>query len=162
VAEDVAVVNDSAARVERVYRKESAKLWRSLAAYTGSPDVASDALADAFVQLLARGDHVRDASAWVWRTAFKVAGGELKRRSHGASTGTHPDGVYQMPEPLVDLLTAMRRLSPKQRLAVVLHDYGDLPSDEVARIMGVRRATLHVHLSQGRARLRQLLEDQDG
>lgn len=162
MAEDVALVSEPATRIERVYQQERAKLWRSLVAYTGSPEVASDAVAEAFVQLLGRGDGVRDASAWVWRTAFRVAARELKQRATDRTSGAQPEGTYLMPEPLVDLLAAMGRLSPKQRLAVVLHDYGDLPSEEVARIMGVRRSTLHVHLSQGRARLRQMLEDQDG
>jgi DNA-directed RNA polymerase specialized sigma24 family protein len=47
-------------------------------------------------------------------------------------------------------------------MAIVLHDYADRPTDEVASVLGVSRATVHVHLSQGRRRLRKLLEDQDG
>jgi RNA polymerase sigma-70 factor (ECF subfamily) len=57
---------------------------------------------------------------------------------------------------------ALRKLSPNQRLAVVLHDYADRTTDEIASVLGATRATVHVHLSQGRRRLRRLLEDDDG
>ena len=35
------------------------------------------------------------------------------------------------------------------------------PAEEITRTMGVSRATVHVHLSQGRRRLRRLLEGND-
>ena len=67
-----------------------------------------------------------------------------------------------MPDPVPELVAALARISPNQRLAVILHDYADRPTDEVAQIVGASRATVHVHLSQGRRRLRKLLEDRDG
>ena len=66
--------------VERVYRAESARLYRSLVGATGSAEVAAEAMAETFAQLISRGDEVRDARAWVWRTAFRVARGELASR----------------------------------------------------------------------------------
>ena len=66
--------------VERIYRDHGSRLWRSLAAFTGDPDVASDAVAEAFAQALRRGEELRDPLAWVWRVAFRVASGELQRR----------------------------------------------------------------------------------
>ena len=67
---------DSSA-IEHVFRDQHARLWRSLVMWSGDPDVASDAVAEAFAQVLSRGEEVRDPSAWVWRAAFKIAGGEL-------------------------------------------------------------------------------------
>jgi RNA polymerase sigma-70 factor (ECF subfamily) len=66
-----------------------------------------------------------------------------------------------MPDPIPELIAALRRLSPNQRLAVVLHDYADRSTHEVAETLGCSRATVHVHLSQGRRRLRNLLEAND-
>lgn len=71
------------------------------------------------------------------------------------------DPSYEMPEPLADLIGALGRLSPNQRAALILHDYADLPTGEVARIMGIASTTVRVHLSQARRRLRGLLEDRD-
>jgi len=67
-----------------------------------------------------------------------------------------------MPDPVPELMGALRALSPNQRLAIVLHDYGDRSTADVAAVIGCSRATVHVHLSQGRRRLRDLLEDEDG
>jgi RNA polymerase sigma-70 factor, ECF subfamily len=160
VVEGIAAVTEPASRAEHVFRKEHARLWRALFAYTGQSEISSDAVAEAFAQLLSRGEGVRDASAWVWKAAFRIASGELKKQARRPATPSADP--YSPPETMVDLLAALRRLSPKQRLAVVLHDYADRPTDEVSRILGVTRGTVHVHLSQGRARLRKLLEEDDG
>lgn len=152
----VRVAND---RLEAVYREDGPRLWRALVAFAADQEVASDALAEAFAQAIARGDAIRDPAAWVWRVAFRVAAGDLKdRRRRGPLEG---EPSYELPEPLIPVIEALRRLSPNQRLAIVLHDYADRTTDEIAAVLGATRATVHVHLSQGRRRLRRLLEDTD-
>ena len=135
-------------------------MWRSLLAYSGDPDVASDALAEAFTQALRRGDAIRDLAAWVWIASFRIADGELKHRQMLATVAV-PELGYYMDDPVPHLIAALAEISPNQRLAVVLHDYADRPTDEIARILGITRPTVHVHLSTGRKRLRQLLEQTD-
>jgi RNA polymerase sigma-70 factor (ECF subfamily) len=76
-------------------------------------------------------------------------------------TASFEDSTYELPDPVPELLTALRQLSPNQRVAVILHDYADRPTGEVAEILGCSRATIYVHLSQGRRRLLKLLEDHD-
>lgn len=145
--------------LEGVYREHGAKLWRALFAYTADRELASDALAEAFAQALARGDAIRKPVSWVWTAAFRIAAGQLKeltRRSSGVA-----DPAYDMPEPIADVVAALAKLPAKQRLAIVLHDYADRPTDEVARAVGASRATVHVHLSVGRRRLRELLRDDE-
>jgi RNA polymerase sigma-70 factor (ECF subfamily) len=144
--------------LERVYREHGGKLWRALFAYTADREVASDAVAESFAQALARGDAIREPASWIWTAAFRSAAGQLKElaRQGGAMTVERP---IEMPEPIADVVSALARLSPKQRLAIVLHDYADRPTDEVARALGASRATVHVHLSVGRRRLRELLRD---
>ena len=55
-------------------------MWRALTAYSGSRDVAEDAVAEAFAQAVARGDSLRSPERWVWKAAYRIAAGELKRR----------------------------------------------------------------------------------
>jgi RNA polymerase sigma-70 factor (ECF subfamily) len=155
-----AVVKVASDRLEAVYREDGPRLWRALVAYAADPDLASDALAEAFAQAIARGDAIRDPAAWVWRVAFRVAAGDLKERRRREELTIEP--AYELPEPLTHVFEALRKLSPNQRLAVVLHDYADRTTDEIASVLGATRATVHVHLSQGRRRLRRLLEDDDG
>ncbi|HZB79601.1 MAG TPA: sigma-70 family RNA polymerase sigma factor [Actinomycetota bacterium] len=151
---------DREQEVERLYRTEGGKLWRAVMAYYGNPEVASDAVSEAFAQVLARGGAVRDPRSWLWRSTFRIAAGELKKLGRRASDPLS-DLTYEMPEPISDVLRALRALSPKQRAAVILHDYADLPTNDVARILGVGQATVRVHVSKGRRRLRRLLEERD-
>jgi RNA polymerase sigma-70 factor (ECF subfamily) len=53
-----------------------------------------------------------------------------------------------------DLRRALRRLSPEQREAIVLHYYLDLPLDEAAGIAGVPPGTIKSRINRGLAALR--------
>jgi RNA polymerase sigma-70 factor (ECF subfamily) len=153
---DVSEVNE---RLAKVYEEQGPRLWRSLVGYTGDPEIASEAVAEVFAQALARGDAIEKAEAWIWRSGFRIAAGELKARSRERSSEL--EGSYDFPEPLDDVIAALLTISPNQRLAVVMHDYADRPTDEVAKVMGTTRATVYLHLSEGRRRLRRVLEDRD-
>jgi RNA polymerase sigma-70 factor, ECF subfamily len=135
-------------------------MWRAVLAFAGDPEVASDAVAEAFAQVLRRGENVRDPERWVWRAAFRIASGELKERRRTPVAETVE--TYEMEEPARDLLVALGQLSEKQRRAVVLHDAAGYPSKEVAKIVGSTEAAVRVHLMRGRRRLRELLGDDDG
>ena len=154
-----APVTEAEETLEGVYREHGAKLWRALFAYTADRELASDALAEAFAQALARGDAIRSPASWVWTAAFRIAAGQLKERARRGRASADP--AYDMPEPIADVVAALGKLPPKQRLAIVLHDYADRPTEEVARALGASRATVHVHLSVGRRRLRELLSDDE-
>lgn len=144
--------------LERLYREHGARLWRALVAYAGDPEIANDAVAEAFAQALGRGSELRDPLRWVWRVAFRVAAGELKdRRRRGA---VQTERSTEADDPEVELLDVLRSLSPKQRAALVLHYYAGYHTKEIAAILGSSAATVRVHLSQGRRRLRRILEDQ--
>lgn len=146
--------------IERLYRERGNRIWRGLLAFSGDPEVASDAVAEAFAQVLRRGDEVRDPERWVWRAAFRIAAGELKERRKREVLGVA--GSYEMEEPARDLVIALGALSGRQRAAVVLHDAAGYPARDVARIVGSTEAAIRVHLMRGRRRLRELLrEDAD-
>jgi RNA polymerase sigma-70 factor, ECF subfamily len=143
--------------VERLYREQGDRIWRALLGFAGDPDVASDAEAEAFAQLLRRGAEVRDPERWVWQAAFRIAAGELKARRRPP-----PDlaeGAYELAMPSIELVNALRRLPNRQRSAVVLHYIADRPVREVAAILGMTSGSVKVHLSRGRLRLRTLLGD---
>jgi RNA polymerase sigma-70 factor (ECF subfamily) len=146
-------------QIERLYRERGDRIWRGVLAFSGDPEVASDAVAEAFAQVLRRGDEVRDPERWIWRAAFRIAAGELKERRR--SDVLVADGSYEMEEPARDLVVALGALSQRQRAAVVLHGAAGYPAREVARIVGSTEAAVRVHLMRGRRRLRELLEDED-
>jgi RNA polymerase sigma-70 factor (ECF subfamily) len=146
--------------IERIYREHGEHMLRTLLAFSGDPEVAREAVAEALAQALRRGPALRDPLAWTWRTAFKVARGELKRRRAVGPPPFQPP--YEIPEPAVDMMAALRALSPSQRAAIVLHHVADRPVRDVAAILGMSQVAIRVHLSRGRRRLRELLEESDG
>lgn len=155
---DIAVAAfESNQGVEAVYRADAQRLWRAIFAFAGDPEIASDAVAEAYVQLLHRGAAVRDPAAWTWRTAFQIAGGALKagRAVGGAAVADHHVDSYADP----DLLAALRQLPDAQRAAVILFYYGDLSIRDIAARMGTNSLAVRANLSRGRRRLRHLLGD---
>lgn len=159
VARDAAVTQPVEADLERLWREDGHRIWRAVAAYSGDPEIANDALAEAFAQALSRLSEIREPLPWLWRTSFRIATKELRRRRRRSPAV--PTGSYEMPEPLVETLRALRQLSSQQRAAVILHDYADRPTSEIAEILGVAPATVRVHLGHGRRRLREILGEDD-
>jgi RNA polymerase sigma-70 factor, ECF subfamily len=149
--------------VEAVYRADADRLWRALYAHTGDPEIASEAVAEAYTQALRRGPAVRDPAAWTWRAAFRIAAGTLKVRRAAATP--IDDAVdrgrsdrYADP----DLLVALRQLPDAQRAAVILFYYADLPVREIAARLGSNALAVRANLSRGRRRLHDLLGGDDG
>jgi RNA polymerase sigma-70 factor, ECF subfamily len=145
--------------LERLYRDQRDRMWRAVFAFAGDREIASDAVAEAFTQALRRGDAIRSPERWLWRTIFRIAAGELKERGRGVPDGL--EGAYEMNELARDLVAALQRLPDKQRASVVLHHAVGYSAKEIAEIIGTTTAGVHVLLSRGRKRLRELLETDD-
>jgi len=147
--------------VEALYRADADRLWRAVYAFAGDAEIASDAVAEAYAQLLHRGAAVRDPAAWVWRAAFQISRGALKvRRLDEAVSSPVVDRADAYADQ--DLLTAVRQLPDGQRAAVILFYYADLPIRQIAERLGTNSLAVRANLSRGRRRLRELLGDRDG
>lgn len=145
--------------LEAVYRREGEGLWRALVLATGNPEVASDAVAEAYAQALRRGDALDNPAAWVRHTAFRIAAGEMKRIR--ALEPLPAEISSEVPEAFSDLWRALASLSQHQRTAVVLADYAGHSHRDIARILGSSVAAVGVHVHRGRKHLRALLEESD-
>jgi RNA polymerase sigma-70 factor (ECF subfamily) len=146
--------------LERLYRQQGARMWRAVLAFSGDPEVANDAVAEAFAQALRRGEAIRELERWLWRTVFRIAAGELKERRRERPVSS--EIAYEMEDPARELVAALARLSPKQRAALVLHHAAGYPLRDVARMLDSTTGAVKVHLLRGRRRLRELLEESDG
>ena len=145
--------------LDRVFREQSPRMWRALTAFSASRDIAQEAVAEAFAQAARRGDGLRSPERWVWKAAYRIAAGELKRR--GSVVPLTADAPIVEPEPAWELRAALRCLPAQQRAALVLHYYAGYPASEIARIIGSTPAGVWMSLSRGRRRLRELLEGDD-
>jgi RNA polymerase sigma-70 factor (ECF subfamily) len=134
-------------------------MWRALTAFSGSREIAQDAVSEAFAQALRRGDGIRSLQRWVWKSAYRIAAGELQRRSTLVALTVDPSVSYE--EPAWELRSALTQLPERQRAVVVLHYYGGYSARDIARIVGSTSAGVWVSLSRGRQRLRGVLEVTD-
>ena len=153
-------------RVRAAYEEVRVPLWRAVLAWSGSPDVADEALAESFAQLLRRGDEVRDPAAWAWQAAFRLAAGDLQRR-RTADGRAGADGALdrvaaradRLPDDALDLIRALGHLSDQQRRCVALVDVAGHTAPSAAEVLGTSAATVRVQLMRARRTLRHLLAD---
>ena len=147
--------------LEAIYRRHGDRLWRALVLATGDPEVANDALAEAFAQVIRRGGEIRDPLAWVRKAAFAIAAGELARARRTSSP--LPDELAEpVPDEFLDLWNALSTLTPHQRQAVVLADYAGWSHREIAAALVSTPSAIGVHVYRARRKLRTALEDRDG
>ena len=145
-------------RVEAVFRSVHHRLWRSLLLFTGDAELASDAVAEAFAQVLRRGAAVDDVEAWVWRSAFRIAGGLVAAQSGSTDLGS-VDGSTPLTGSLVEILGLLGDLSPQQRACVALRYVGEYTSSEIGELLGTSASSVRVQLHRAHAALRQTITE---
>lgn len=150
---------------------------------TRDPDLASDAVQEAFTSALQRADGFRGDSSigtWLHRIVYTKAIDLLRARGReaplaeeesaaappeedrigGAPTWSRPpDEILYGAETREALQRALAELSPLQRLVFELREVEGRATDEVAQILSLPPGTVRVHLHRGRMRLRALLAD---
>lgn len=147
------------AGIEQVYREQGDRLYYALLAYSGSSDVAREAVAEAFARALGSAGSIREVVPWVWRVGFRLAADDMRQRKRLTDASELPE--LAVPEPN-DLFDSLAKLSERQRACIVLHYYAGYTLEEIAAILGTRKGTIGVHLHRGRNRLHELLEVRDG
>ena len=148
-------------RVEAVYRSTHARLWRSLFAYTGSAELASDAEAEAFAQVLSRGDAVDDVAAWVWRSSFRIASGLLATRSRRPKETPSVQAQTVPTDSVAEFMALLADLSSQQRACVALRYVGNYTSPEIGELLGTSASAVRVQLHRAHAALRHTLMESD-
>lgn len=125
---------------------------------------AEDVAQDAFGQLYLDWPKVREydrPAAWVRRVAIRMAVRTARRDRvrHVLTTTTGPDAEPGRAD--LDLAAALRGLPARQRAAIALHYYEDRPVEEVGELLGCSASTVRTHLARARARLAELLQDDE-
>ncbi|MGH1487951.1 MAG: RNA polymerase sigma factor [Acidimicrobiales bacterium] len=153
--------------VEEVYRSQHDRLWKSLLAFTGDPDLAAEAEAETFSQAFARGDELRNPEGWVWRTAFKVAAGIMAERRSRSNETDLVDAVdlesistesAEIDSSLADFLDLLGSLSEQQRTVVILRYAGGFKPTEIAALLETTPGTVRVQLHRAHEHLRERIE----
>ncbi|MFP3900524.1 MAG: sigma-70 family RNA polymerase sigma factor [Acidimicrobiia bacterium] len=140
----------------RVYHERYGSLVRLAYVLTGQSAVAEEIVQDAFVDAHRACDRVRDPFAYV-RTAV-VSRSRSWGRRHKLERERRP------PPPDPDTLAAdemwdaLATLPERQRMAIVLRFYADLPHDEIAGVLGCRTATVRTSVHRGLRSLRRVID----
>jgi RNA polymerase sigma-70 factor (ECF subfamily) len=130
---------------------------------TGDRAAAEDAVQEAFARALARWKRVGNyerPGAWVRLVTVRLA---LRARDRRAEL-RHPlpERAAYDPEPAdEELLSALRRLPPKQRAALVLFYVEGMSTAGIAEALRVPPSTARSHLHRGRAALAAELEPEE-
>jgi RNA polymerase sigma-70 factor (ECF subfamily) len=159
------------AAFEQIVLLHQRQVYRTARRLLANHEDAQDAAQEVLLRLhkhLRRFDEVRALSPWLYRVTVNVCRDVGRHRRHHTGPPPDADGTpFRGPDPHVQASlaeqrrlvgAALARLPEKERAAVVLRDIEGLPTSEVARILGKTEVTVRSQLSNGRRRLKTLIE----
>jgi RNA polymerase sigma-70 factor (ECF subfamily) len=167
--ETVAATDEAARFAEwaRPWLLAMTRLARRLAPHADPDDVVQDALVRAWRKWDQFDEARGTASAWLLAITADQARSARRTRVRRLRVVDDTTEVSDAAAPLidvpadVDLERAITELAQRQRLAVELHYFVGLNVDETAAVMACAPGTVKSTLYDARARLRQLLGDDD-
>jgi RNA polymerase sigma-70 factor (ECF subfamily) len=147
---------------ETWYSREHPKLIASLVLTTGSSDLASESVDEAFARALEQWDRVkamRSPLGWTFKVALNHARRTARRRAVERQLLFRKVKTPDVPGPAGEIWHIVADLPPRQRQVVVLRHIGDLSEGEIGEVLGVSRSTVSSTLGDAHRRLSKLLED---
>jgi len=131
-----------------LYREAFQDCCRLAFALVGDRGIAEEVVQDAFARLLAKWHRVRDPGAYLRRVVVSRCRDVQRRRQVVSRLGlvAVPEVVEHAPDEMHDVLAA---LPARQRAALTLRYYEDLPIDEIASIMRTRPGTVKSLIHRG-------------
>jgi RNA polymerase sigma-70 factor (sigma-E family) len=160
-------------RLGELYLRHADDAVRLAYLLTGDRALAEDLVQDAFVRLAGRLVHLRDPDAfdaYLRRTVVNLSNSYFRRkkverayleRAKGEVGARAPAGLDRSLGDRDELWQAMRLLSQRQRAAIVLRFYEDLPERRVAEILRCRPGTVKSLVSRGLETLRSEIRGED-
>ncbi|HEV2754385.1 MAG TPA: sigma-70 family RNA polymerase sigma factor [Actinomycetota bacterium] len=167
---DAAVaVTEEGGRLERLYVRHVPRVTRIAFLLVGDAEAARDLAHEAYLRTSRRLHTLRNPDAfgaYMTRTAINLSKRHRVRRererryveraSGELRTETVPPDVATQDE----LVRALRELPQRQRAALVLRFYADLPDADIAEALGSPVGTVRSLISRGLAALRKQLGDE--
>ena len=148
------------------YRGSFPRVVGQVYAMCGDLAEAQDCTQEAFVRAWDRRRSLEQAQspeAWVRTVAWRLAVSRWRRVKLGQRPSDRARGPrLSTPEPDIAhtaLVAALRKISPDQRRAIVLHYLCDRSVAEIAEETGAPTGTVKARLSRGRTALAALLGD---
>ena len=130
-----------------------------LYAMTGNLTESEDSVQEAYARAWQRWDEVSgysDREAWIRTVAYRYSVSVWRKAVNRGTAHRRAVTTFEVPAPtpdLLDLMDALRRISPLQRRVIVLHYLVDLSVAQIAEETGTPEGTVKSHLKRGREAL---------
>jgi len=142
--------------LEALYRLRYDPMVRLAALLLGSDAIAEEVVQDCFIRIGRRWDRVQQPTAYLRAAVVNACRSQRRRlgieRAHVQPPG---DAVDLEADEVWD---ALAQLPYRQRAALVLRFYEDLPDQEIAKALGCRPATVRSLAHRGLNHLREVIE----
>ena len=157
--EAVAVAAERQQAFDDLFMREREPMLRLAVLLVRSSHEAEEALQEAFAAVAARWESIERPGAYLRASVVNACRMILRRREverRHATLDTAPP--VEGPANLVELHGALSVLSDRERCAVALRYFADLPDSEIAELLGCRRSTVRSLVRRALAKLREELE----
>lgn len=150
------------------YRKEVFFLALSC---VQNPHQADDIAQDVFLKLyktLNKGKEIENIKGWLYRSTVRTCldfkksfWNKIFSKKEEVDIPLKEEKEIFEEEDFKNLNKNLNKLPPKQRIAISLRFYKEMPIKEVAQNMGISESSVKTHLSRGLKNLRKIMEAKD-
>lgn len=152
-----------------IFRRHRDRMWAVALRTTRDPELAADAVQDAFLNAFRRAGSFRgdaQVTTWLHRITVNACLDRLRRIKPTADLADHdpvePRDAHRSVEVRLDVRQALAQLPEGQRLALVLVDMHGLSVAEAATVLEVAEGTVKSRCSRGREAMARLLDLGEG
>lgn len=153
-------------KLDRLYQSHRDRMYLCALNVTGRPDLAEDAVHEAYVRLFTMNQIPRNLRAYVFRAVRNAAVDQVRRSGNGQPSAADLATLYaptdDMPERAEfrnQLIRAISGLAEDRREVVVLRLHVGLRFREIARVLDLPKGTVASRYSRGIEELREALKE---
>lgn len=158
------------AAFERLIRQHERLVLATALRLLGNLEDAQDAAQEVFLKLhrnLAKVENSGNLAGWLYKVAVNVCRDHRRRQPRAAAmeeaadvaaADAGPHGALAAAEQRRVLDLSLRRLSKKERAALVLRDLEGLSTAEAAAALGTSEATVRSQISKARVKVKKFME----
>jgi RNA polymerase sigma-70 factor (ECF subfamily) len=153
------------AMIALLYERQFRGFLAGAYAVVGDTEAARDVVQEAFARALREQGRFRGdgpLEAWLWRIVINVARDETRRSRFAELSADEFAEIAPLGSEMSsahDLREELRSLPDRQRLAVFLHYYANLPYEEVAQLLDIAPGTVGASLNAARKTLRRRIKE---
>jgi RNA polymerase sigma-70 factor (ECF subfamily) len=149
--------------LERLYRSEHTRSVHLARLLTGDHHRAEEVAQEAFVRIAPKLADLENPGGYLRTIVVNLCRDQGRR---AATVRRQPPPTAEdapappLPPDVDEIWQAVQALPDRRRDAVILRYWADLPTDEVARLLGVRPGTARSLIHRGLAALKEVLPDE--